>query len=218
MGLFKRAAAPSFSSKEEAVEFYRRLVVDTLKKAGPESREWKTVLKSVDDSSDKAYLWQLRAGAQKTWDSHGRRTSLFEQGPEKIEHWIDDLVRRINARLRIVAPRPPKPPAIVGDMHHQEEMRRVFEHRRAKGSTTSAGQLVPEPENQYDSNAVAVVVAGERVGYLKREVAASYSPAIQQLGRPIECTVSIYRDQSTGGLLASFAEPLPGLTELGAQE
>lgn len=49
--------------------------------------------------------------------------------------------------------------------------------------------LVPEPQNQYDPNAVAVLVGGLKVGYLSREDAALYQPGIVRLirveGNPI---------------------------------
>ncbi len=49
--------------------------------------------------------------------------------------------------------------------------------------------LAPEPENQFDQNAVAVWVSGLRVGYLSREDAARYHAGVlsQQVkhGKPV---------------------------------
>ena len=40
-------------------------------------------------------------------------------------------------------------------------------------------ELVPEPDNESDENAVAVFVNGEKIGYLPREKAAVFSPLIR---------------------------------------
>ncbi|UWZ37057.1 HIRAN domain-containing protein [Dactylosporangium roseum] len=42
-------------------------------------------------------------------------------------------------------------------------------------------QLIPEPANRYDPNAVRVVCAGHTVGYLPREQAKRYSPVLAVL-------------------------------------
>lgn len=50
-------------------------------------------------------------------------------------------------------------------------------------------KLVPEPENQYDSNAVKIAnLAGELLGYLPRYYAAGISELIE-LGKKISCKV-----------------------------
>ncbi|MGH9214033.1 MAG: HIRAN domain-containing protein [Acidimicrobiales bacterium] len=41
--------------------------------------------------------------------------------------------------------------------------------------------VVPEPDNPYDPNAIAVHVEGDRVGYLAREDAARYGPGLHGL-------------------------------------
>jgi hypothetical protein len=41
--------------------------------------------------------------------------------------------------------------------------------------------LVPEPHNIHDSNAVAVYIGNNLVGYLDRQTAALYAPAVQRL-------------------------------------
>lgn len=55
--------------------------------------------------------------------------------------------------------------------------------------------IVPEPENRYDSNALAVMVAFEgevlHVGYVPREIAAEIAPHLEGenvVGRLIEIT------------------------------
>lgn len=42
-------------------------------------------------------------------------------------------------------------------------------------------QLVPEPANQFDRNAVKVVIAGQHVGYLEKQVAATVQPVVRRI-------------------------------------
>lgn len=41
--------------------------------------------------------------------------------------------------------------------------------------------LIPEPSNAYDRNAVMVIVKGQHVGYLEKEVAASIQPTLRRI-------------------------------------
>lgn len=66
---------------------------------------------------------------------------------------------------------------VVGESFHQNDLvRTVKKHGRLVEAI-----LMPEPDNEYDSNAVAVLVDGLNVGHLPREVAAIYQPAITKL-------------------------------------
>jgi hypothetical protein len=73
---------------------------------------------------------------------------------------------------------------IIGMMHGNEDV-----------------MLIPEPDNKYDENAIAVWVAfptesgheKAQIGYLPRDVAASVAPIIE--GEKILCKV----DEITGG-------------------
>lgn len=62
-------------------------------------------------------------------------------------------------------------------------------------------RLVPEPENPYDVNAIAVHVATENgvkhIGYLKRELAATVAPLME--GESLMCKI----DAITGGFETS---------------
>jgi hypothetical protein len=201
--------------EERAIEGYRQQIMQILSEEGPESRDWKRLLQSVEKSHDEDYLVSLRAGAEEIWDAgpRGRATQRhLVEDPETVKSWVDDLVHRISARLRHIASAEPKAPAIISEAHHQEAMGRVFARRAVAGVTISAGQLVPEPDNPHDANAVAVMVEGERVGYLKRDVAAIYSPVLQKLGQPLACRIRIQRQHTSSGerlLLAFLDEPLP---------
>src|SRR5512147_46342 len=53
-------------------------------------------------------------------------------------------------------------------------------------------RLVPEPENPYDSNAIAVLVSTssgvQQIGYLKHEFAAKVAPLME--GEPLMCKIN----------------------------
>src|SRR5690606_2129456 len=72
---------------------------------------------------------------------------------------------------------------VVGESHYAEDIRSLFGDR-----LTAAGmelylpaQLIPEPDNRYDPNAVSVRINGRRVGYLPREEAARYAGVLSAL-------------------------------------
>lgn len=71
---------------------------------------------------------------------------------------------------------------VAGEWYRQDNLRRYF-GGAGKLSTEGAemdsdAQLVPDPMNPYDSNAVAVYVRGWHLGYLEREDALRYHSAI----------------------------------------
>jgi HIRAN domain-containing protein len=59
---------------------------------------------------------------------------------------------------------------------------------------TEMALLLPEPENAYDPNAVAVHIGGRHVGYLPRDLASTHGAAIASLGedgKPVGCKAEI---------------------------
>lgn len=70
--------------------------------------------------------------------------------------------------------------AIVGEASYQDELRRIADGRTERGERVEfRAVLVPEPENNYDKNAVAVYAeSGGVVGYLDRELAAERQAGI----------------------------------------
>ena len=105
-GLMQDLAGKSgMAAADAAFNVYQREIRQILTQQGPQSSDWQRIVKSVERSRDEDYLTGLRAAAESIWDwqSHAAPT------PGTIEVSIDDLVRRIDARLRVVAPRPPKP-------------------------------------------------------------------------------------------------------------
>jgi hypothetical protein len=68
---------------------------------------------------------------------------------------------------------------VVGESHYQGTLERVYRNQGGKGhSLEVSAQLMPEPDNQYDPNAIRVTLEGDTVAYLTREKAAEYHDAI----------------------------------------
>lgn len=73
---------------------------------------------------------------------------------------------------------------VVGESHHESEIRSLFPASlpsEGGHSVETTAILVPEPKNQFDTNAVAVHVEGKHVGYLAREDSAKYAPMLSAL-------------------------------------
>jgi HIRAN domain-containing protein len=81
---------------------------------------------------------------------------------------------------------------VKGESFYQENLRRVV----AELGRDLPALLVPEPDNEYDRNAVSVWAGGLKVGHLSREDAAVYQPAIarliQQEGKPLAMKSRIF--------------------------
>lgn len=78
---------------------------------------------------------------------------------------------------------------------------------------TELALLVPEPENEYDPNAVAVQIGGRLVGYLPRDLASRFSAAIRSLGsdgKPVGCKAEIRGSGPYGVALYFDPEALVG--------
>jgi hypothetical protein len=61
-----------------------------------------------------------------------------------------------------------------------------IEHVRRLPSAFTA-TLQAEPENRYLPNAIAVIAAGEKVGYVAPEVARSYYERVREAAAPLTC-------------------------------
>lgn len=81
---------------------------------------------------------------------------------------------------------------VKGESFNQENLRRVASNLGREVPAI----LVPEPNNQYDSNAVSVWVGGLKVGHLARDDAAIYQAPISRLmsqhGTPVAVTGKIF--------------------------
>lgn len=72
---------------------------------------------------------------------------------------------------------------VVGTHAYQPAIAGLFPEglREENRDLRTRAILVPEPANPYDPNAVMVQVAGNLVGYLSREDAVTYGPAIRRI-------------------------------------
>ena len=75
---------------------------------------------------------------------------------------------------------------VVGESHYQSALRDaarggVVRERDLGNAIEVMAVLIPELSNEYDANAVRVDVNGRTVGYLAREDAAQYQPALLEL-------------------------------------
>lgn len=100
---------------------------------------------------------------------------------------------------------------VAGESFHEDAIR-TAEKRRAPGSPFVA-VLEPDPGNVYDSNAVAVYVDGEHVGFLPREVARRVQLAIATFsdahgGRLVSCPAQI-RWHDVGPQVVLLLDPRP---------
>jgi hypothetical protein len=67
---------------------------------------------------------------------------------------------------------------VVGESRYRAEIERAVGQRPEGHRTIVDAALVAEPGNPYDANAIAVMIAGRRVGYLSRNDAARYQPVM----------------------------------------
>jgi hypothetical protein len=68
---------------------------------------------------------------------------------------------------------------VAGESHYQDALRAIAGPGEVRLATEA--QLVPEPENEYDPNAVRVEVDGRKVGYLPRDLAPAWAPRLAEL-------------------------------------
>jgi hypothetical protein len=71
---------------------------------------------------------------------------------------------------------------VVGESYRQDALWRLVGGQRANEVRVECvAALVPEPNNEYDPNAISVLIRGERVGYLSRADAVEYLPGLKAL-------------------------------------
>lgn len=72
---------------------------------------------------------------------------------------------------------------VVGESHYANSIKALFgADLKAEGTEmTATVQLLPEPLNKHDRQAVAVWAGSRQIGYLPRQEAARYSPRLLAL-------------------------------------
>jgi hypothetical protein len=81
--------------------------------------------------------------------------------------------------------------SVVGESHYQEALRSAKAEQFDEDSVVTV-VLQHEPDNPYDSNAVAVVIEGRgKVGYLERAIAKRYAPKLAAAGGRATCIAQL---------------------------
>lgn len=83
---------------------------------------------------------------------------------------------------------------VAGESHHQDALRSIIGTNESEVRVDVTAHLVPEPENEHDAHAVRIEIEGAKVGYLPRELASLYAPALGPIvarGRVPACEAAI---------------------------
>lgn len=83
---------------------------------------------------------------------------------------------------------------VVGGLGYVERVRRL--------SGTFTATLQPEPGNRYFRHALAVMVNGDKVGYVAPEIGASYYDAVRESAAAITCPGrrALHSDHESSGV------------------
>lgn len=75
--------------------------------------------------------------------------------------------------------------AVVGESHYQDALRATSRVAQigAEGRRVFTAVLVPEPENPYDANAVAIYSTQGKIGHLSRDDALAYRDVLAEVTR-----------------------------------
>jgi HIRAN domain len=88
---------------------------------------------------------------------------------------------------------------VVGESHYQDALAQICEGKTELGHHRPVTAVLhPEPENEYDRNAVAILVAGVKVGYLAREDASALHTQLVQIAHEHGCPAAC-RGEIVGG-------------------
>jgi hypothetical protein len=108
---------------------------------------------------------------------------------------------------------------VVGESNHQPALERAAGGRTPDGCKRRlvTAELVREPLNKHDANAVRVDVGAETVGYVPREIAPQLHQVVETLwtsDRLATCRASLtggcdrgWRDKGTIGIVLDMASP-----------
>lgn len=87
----------------------------------------------------------------------------------KDTRWVEDVERFGDIRVDV-----------VGESHYQPAIRTACNWKPGDDTLFHCmAELVPEPTNPYDRNAIKVTIDGACVGYLSRQDAVTLGPAVR---------------------------------------
>jgi len=82
--------------------------------------------------------------------------------------------------------------AVVGESQYQDALLRITGGKTEQGHRLRvSAELRRDPRNEFDRNAVMVLVKGQAVGYLNRELAQSWNPALAKFKNRFEVPADI---------------------------
>ena len=94
---------------------------------------------------------------------------------------------------------------VAGESHYQDALHAICGDPGDEGVRREAeADLVPEPSNPHDPNAVRVEIGERLVGYLPRDEAVAYAPLIREItdrGRTPACESLV---SGRGGVIGVF--------------
>lgn len=90
---------------------------------------------------------------------------------------------------------------VVGESRFQGALTAIAGGKRRESQSITTNAVVErEPQNSFDRNAVKVLIAGQLVGYLSREDAARYAPAMDAAAlEALPCPAEIRGGWRSGG-------------------
>lgn len=86
--------------------------------------------------------------------------------------------------------------SVVGEAYYDDACDRLLPAGYGPYTLKTTATLVREPSNTHDRNAVKVLVKGQHVGYLKRDLAKKCAPALDSVRTAITCDAKIVRRPS----------------------
>lgn len=131
----------------------------------------------------------------------GFLSKLFGGDKEKPEQVAPPVQRAASSPAQEAAPSTGQGVAIghdwddmevSGEAYYREGIAKIFRGlgRNEGGVTMQVAQLIPEPDNKYDPNAVRVVVLGQEVGHVPQENSRAVARACKSIGRGNVAAVS----------------------------
>jgi len=103
---------------------------------------------------------------------------------------------------------------VAGAYHRLEAWQRAFRFGPVGDTHLAQAELIREPTNRHDHNAVMVVVQGEHVGYLPAEVARLWSPYLLRMesdGCRVRATVRVWGRMGKGYSTPMLGVPPPSV-------
>jgi hypothetical protein len=84
-----------------------------------------------------------------------------------------------------------QPLEVVGESFYQEALQKIAGLTNEHVRIPVTAILLPEVDNQYDSNAISVWVSGLKVGHLSRADAAMFRPGLLNLQRQVGAAIAL---------------------------